>query len=67
MELLPRKSKLEVVLERDDFWLKGNASSRGSISVVFKLSLAELLLVMQCWTNWYLAAARSRLSAGSRG
>jgi len=47
----PPKSKLEVVPQRDDFWLNGNASSHGSITAAFKLSLAGPLLVTKLTRN----------------
>ena len=41
------KSKLEMVHQRDEFWLDSNTRSRGSIDVVFKLRNADLLPVKE--------------------
>jgi len=51
----------DIVHQRDDSWLSGNASSRGSISAAFKLSLAEPLLVAEISrfsTKWTRNRAR---------
>ena len=49
----PSKSKREVVHQRDEFWLMGNAKSLGSFDAMFKLSNAEPLLARE--TTYFLS------------